>query len=322
MDYRDIILESLHILKKKESLSKEPTAKFKVAAYEKVIKQIDEISEPIYSRDDLSHVTGIGKKIEEKLREIFETGKLSAAKRAKDVLKDTEEIYDALLGIHGIGPSKAKELIEDYNVKNIQDVKKLIELYPDILTRASKIGIKHYDDFLLRIPRSEMEIHNEVIQEEKTFKFMKAVMVGSYRRKLPNSGDIDILIKIDKDEKKASEIFHLYIENLIDVGYLTDILSLGKNKCLAVCKVDTHYRRIDFLLTSKEEFPFAELYFTGSKHFNMEMRKHALKLGWSLSEHGLERINAIGPGPKVSIRIEKDIFTFLSLKYVKPENRI
>jgi len=319
MDYKDIILESLNILKKKESLSKESTAKFKVIAYEKVIKQINEISEPIYSRDDLSHVTGIGKKIEEKLREIFETGKLSAAVKAKDVLQSTGEIYDALLGIHGIGPAKAKELVEDYNVKSIDDVKNLIKVYPDIITRASKIGVKHYDDFHLRIPRSEMEIHNEVIQDNLMTKTMKAEIVGSYRRKLPDSGDIDVLLLIK--HKKANEMFQLYIENLIDIGYLTDILSLGKNKCLAVCKVDSHYRRIDFLLTSEEQFPFAELYFTGSKNFNVEMRKHALRLGWSLSEHGFERVNAISAGPK-HIYKEKDIFQFLGLQYVKPEDRI
>jgi len=194
-----------------------------------------------------------------------------------------------------------------------------MNIYPDIITRASKIGVKHYDDFHLRIPRSEMEVHDEVIQDNLISKSMTAEIVGSYRRNMPDSGDIDVLILIKN--KKAKEMFQLYIENLIDIGYLTDILSLGKNKCLAVSKVDTHYRRIDFLLTSEEQFPFAELYFTGSKNFNVEMRKHALSLGWSLSEHGFERVNAIGPGPK-NIYKEKDIFTFLGLKYMKPEDRI
>ena len=32
-------------------------------------------------------------------------------------------------------------------------------------------------------------------------------------------------------------------------------------------------RRVDFLFTTKEEFPFAILYFTGSKEFNTSVRK-------------------------------------------------
>ena len=50
------------------------------------------------------------------------------------------------------------------------------------------------------------------------------------------------------------------------------------------------------------------------------MRSYALKKGWSLNQKGLERINAVGPAPK-NIKSEEDIFKFLGLKYIKPENR-
>jgi DNA polymerase/3'-5' exonuclease PolX len=50
------------------------------------------------------------------------------------------------------------------------------------------------------------------------------------------------------------------------------------------------------------------------------MRSYALKKGWSLNQKGLERINAIGPAPK-HVSSEKDIFTFLGLKYIDPKDR-
>ena len=46
-------------------------------------------------------------------------------------------------------------------------------------------------------------------------------------------------------------------------------------------------RRVDFLYTSIEEFPFAILYFTGSKIFNTVMRQVAVEKGYTMNEHGL-----------------------------------
>ena len=56
----------------------------------------------------------------------------------------------------------------------------------------------------------------------------------------------------------------------------------------------SHWESASFLesqqdaLTSytPEEFPFAILYFTGSKTFNTIMRARALELGYSMNEHG------------------------------------
>jgi DNA polymerase/3'-5' exonuclease PolX len=139
---------------------------------------------------------------------------------------------------------------------------------------------------------------------------------------LLTSGDIDVLIKSPglSINPKTISMFYSYIDELKDIGYITDILSLGTNKCLAICKITDKFRRIDFELTCSEEYYYTLLYFTGSKQFNVAMRSYALKKGWSLNQKGLERINAVGPAPK-NIKSEEDIFKFLGLKYIKPENR-
>ena len=51
----------------------------------------------------------------------------------------------------------------------------------------------------------------------------------------------------------------------------------GKTKKLTVCKIpeESIHRRVDFLYTSPEEYPFTLLYFTGSKDFNTAMRYYA-----------------------------------------------
>jgi len=83
-------------------------------------------------------------------------------------------------------------------------------------------------------------------------------------------------------------------------------------------------RRVDFLYTTPEEFPFAILYFTGSKIFNTIMRQHAVNMGLTMNEHGLYKFDKKTKGEKVAhvFKTEKDIFDYLHLKYVAPEQRI
>jgi DNA polymerase/3'-5' exonuclease PolX len=58
-----------------------------------------------------------------------------------------------------------------------------------------------------------------------------------------------------------------------------------------------------------------KLYFTGSGEFNVAFRQHCLTLGLSLNEHGFT--------PKIEgLKTERDIFNYVKLKYIKPENRI
>ena len=83
-------------------------------------------------------------------------------------------------------------------------------------------------------------------------------------------------------------------------------------------------RRVDFLYTSPAEYPFATLYFTGSKIFNTVMRNHAQSLGYTLNEHGLSYVEKGTKGKPVDaiFKDESDIFTFLGMKYKEPKDRI
>jgi NAD-dependent DNA ligase len=82
-------------------------------------------------------------------------------------------------------------------------------------------------------------------------------------------------------------------------------------------------RRVDFLYTSLAEFPFAILYFTGSKIFNTVMRHIALEKGYTMNEHGINKMEGKKKGDKVEHHFssEKDIFDFLGLEYKAPTER-
>ena len=92
----------------------------------------------------------------------------------------------------------------------------------------------------------------------------------------------------------------------------------------------TKARHMDIINTSPEEYPFALLYFTGSGEFNSRMRAHALTLGYSMNEYCLSdrltrgEISSEVIFSKINKPLfeeEKDIFAFLGMDYVEPENR-
>jgi DNA polymerase/3'-5' exonuclease PolX len=165
-----------------------------------------------------------------------------------------------------------------------------------------------------------MEKHEAYIMSViKSFgKDIVASLSGSYRRKEASSGDVDCLIT-NCDEATYKKI----IQEFVSKKYISDILAQGNKKVLAVgkLKMRRHFRRIDFMLTQAHEYPFALLYFTGSGPFNVAMRNCALSKGYSLSEYGLKDTN----GKFVdgdTFRTEEDIFKFLGLKYISPEQRV
>lgn len=313
MDYKDTIIKIFKFLINREKFNNEP---YKVRAYEKVLVQIED-KDYVYSIEDLSDVEGIGVKIKAKLEEIFATGTYSGY-----VETDLSVAYKELLQIYGIGPKKAKELVNS----GIYSIAKLREEYyknPELLNEAQVLGLQYYEDSIERIPRSEMILHNNYLKLWSKKFDLETTITGSYRRKMPSSGDIDCLVHYQNEDftpKEAVEIFNDYIDNLIENDYIIAILSRGDKKCLCFAKIKNKVRRLDLLLTTPSEYPYALLYFTGSKQFNIAMRKHALELGYSLSEQSLTDVSS---KKKVSgINTEKDIFDFLDIKYVSPEKRI
>lgn len=314
-NFKKIIIAELSVLAQKETIDKNV---FKARAYQKVIKQINTI-ENIESIEDLVSIKGIGEKIKKKLEEIFETGKLRSAEKART--NGNLKLYDDLMKIHGIGVNKAKQLI-DIGIESMEDLLEKLEEDPDILNSQQKIGVKYYHDINTRIPRKEMEKHDLYLQET-----IKAIstdilisVVGSYRRKVKDSGDIDILVSFNRKSSKEerAELLTNVVKVLRKEKYIQDTLALGDKKCMCVVKLKRHRvnRRLDILITSIEEYPFALLYFTGSQALNILLRQVAIDHGLRLNEYSLTKNKK-----EIKLKTEKEIFNYLGYSYIEPENR-
>ena len=73
---------------------------------------------------------------------------------------------------------------------------------------------------------------------------------------------------------------------------------------MGVCQFEGEiHHRIDIKHYPLEHYAFAILYFTGSNLFNRSMRLYARKKGFSLSDHGLTKVERYG---KTKTVVEKD----------------
>jgi len=225
--------------------------------------------------------------------------------------------------VSGIGPVKAKELV-DQGITTLDDLRK----HEDKLTHAQKIGLKHFEDFEVKIPRAEVkELFDSVKKVAVSLDEDYILEVcGSYRRGAETSGDVDILLchsAFKHSDKHHGDLLHRLVKKLLDEEIITAKISEGDTKFMGVAKLPDHkhYRRLDIRLLSVDEYYCGLLYFTGSNIFNTEMRSHAQKNGFILNEHSLRPLESGQPGAALPVSSEQDIFEYLDYPYKKPENR-
>ena len=265
----------------------------------------------------LKGMKGIGDTIYQKLVDFNATGTLRVMEEHKDLI-GKKQAMDVFANIYGVGEKKAEELVD----AGILTIEELELRQADVLNAKQRLGLKYYKDILKRIPRSEIQEYEAVFKDAfPAVADAKFEIVGSYRRGLATSGDIDACIT-----SSDPDVFRVFIDELVKRGIIVEILSRGNAKCLVIAKLPNaeYVRRVDFLYTSPEEYPFAVLYFTGSKEFNTTMRERALSMNYTLNEHGMSVMENKKKGDRVSqvFPDEKSIFDFLGMEFKQPMERL
>ena len=306
-DFSKILGDSADLMMRKGEV-------MKARAYNRARDTIQSIDQDIKSVEQLKNTPTIGATIYDKLDEYTKTGKVALLEHYKN------DPLIVFTNIYGIGPKKAEELVKKHNIRSIEELRKNQDR---VLNNLQRIGLKYYEDILDRIPRNEIAKYD--CEFMKTFKKESQTIntyyeiVGSYRRGAINSGDIDVIVTSDDPS-----VFQRVLDSLISKKIIIEVLSRGDTKSLVIAKLTprSRARRVDFMFTTRQEYPFAIMYFTGSKDFNTSMRGHALKMGLSMNEHGFTNKNSQQKIVYDDIISEKDIFDKLNLVYVPPEKRV
>jgi DNA polymerase lambda len=254
-------------------------------------------------------IKGIGKSIAAKIDEYLNTGTLSVINNRDPDEVEKEKTVLLFEKIHGVGPVTA----EKWYLMGYRTLKDLSQLYSS-MTDAQKMGYYYYNQLNTRIPRKEMDKLAKVINSALDKINVQHMICGSYRRGESSSGDIDCLIKGTDDINLT-----MVLSSLAQTGILVGQLALGSSKYMGICRLGDGYnaRRIDLMIIAPESWPYATLYFTGSKMLNVMMRSKAIELGMSMNEYGMTDQN----GKQYVVNTEKDIFDLLRMTYLKPTER-
>jgi DNA polymerase (family 10) len=130
-------------------------------------------------------------------------------------------------------------------------------------------------------------------------------IAGSIRRRKETVGDIDVLTVTDH----PNHVMDFFTQmDLVD-----EIIAKGHSKSTVRLY---NGMDADIRVFKEEDFGSALLYFTGSREFNIHLRKIAISWKMKLNEYGVFQGDEC-----LASRTEKDVFKTLGLDYITPELR-
>ena len=297
---------------------------FRIRSYrnaaEAIEAQTQQIADLIGEPKKVLAIAGIGKGMLLNLQEMFKEGKLSLH---AELLKKYHPSMLDLLKIQGLGPKTIALIWSAYQVSDVDGVAKLakegkIRELPRMGEKQEQKLLKAIEDyrriagrFLLDAAEREAQ---KIIEHLRDYPGVEKVTpAGSLRRGRETVGDLDILVtgKACRDDATREKL----IEHVIKLPGLMDIIARGENK------VSFRLRggmQVDVRLLPPESFGAAMQYFTGSKAHNVALRQRALKMGYTLSEYSLAKLDTEKP---VAGKTEEEIYARLKLDYIPPELR-
>jgi len=296
---------------------------YRITALEKNRDIIKKLGKEIVTVDDVANIKGFGKGTIGRIEEILYTGNLQEVIYLKRKIKKLYKLHilvEEISKVIGIGSITALRLVEEHKLKSLQELKEKVKNGTIEVNDKIKLGLKYEGKYSTDIKRKNV---TKIFEKIKDIINMNCMICGSYRRGLPTSHDIDLLIwdkkyPTDEDIKKSDKL-HRVVEKLTKNGYITDdITNLNyKNKYMGFIKYHKKIYRIDIRFISMESLYTAIVYFTGSYEFNIKMRNRAKKLAYKLNEYGLYNVM----GKRVPIESEEQLFEKLRMTYVEPWER-
>ena len=169
----------------------EANSKFRASAYRKAANKIYQINTPVVTAKQAKNISGVGESIGKKIEDFIT--------KSVEVVVEGGDVKVALGKVWGAGPKDIASWISK-GVQNIKDLRNLVDRGEVALSTEQDIGVRHYEDFLTKVPRRESGLFGELIEMAVHQVDPKAEVhiVGSYARGASESSDVDILVISDK----------------------------------------------------------------------------------------------------------------------------
>ncbi len=293
---------------------------FKIRAYRNGAEVVRNFDGDIVDRavnDQLEGIEGIGEALRDKLHELASTGSLQFHQKLR--AEFPAGIFE-LFEVQGLGPKKVKALHDTLGVSSIADLvaacnanqvatlpgfgaKTQTKILEAIAHRAT-----YADTFLLG---SVSPIVSEMLDTLRMHpEIVRVSAAGSFRRAKETVHDLDFLV--------ATREPALVCEDFTTLPQVESVIVCGDTKASIHLKNGI---QCDLRAVSNTQYPFALLYFTGSKEHNVALRSLALKKGLSLNEYGFTPTDPVNPATIPEVHEEADIYRALGLDFIPPELR-
>jgi DNA polymerase (family 10) len=267
----------------------------------------------------LLEIPGIGKGMAANLQAIAATGTLPL--RDELLAKYGAGLLE-LLKLPGMGPKTVALLWDAAKIAGIDQLAEAIEAGRLVgLPRMGEKQIeklrKGIDDYRRSAGRFRIDVAEEAAQRISAYLMAfdgieRVTPAGSLRRGRETNGDLDLLVT---GPACAPEHTAAAVEYVAAYPGIHDMIAKGENK------VSFHLSnglQVDVRLLPSASYGAALQYFTGSKAHNVSLRQRALKMGYTLSEWALARLD---DESVVAAATEEEIYAALGMDWMPPEIR-
>jgi len=292
---------------------------FKVRAYRNGARAIELLEGDLASlvRDTgLRGIPGIGDALREKIGTLVTTGSLPYYEDLR--AQFPPEIFE-LFDVPGLGPKKIKILYDTLKIASLAALEEACQ--GGAVAGLEGFGVKTQENLLKAIQslKSGAGRHLSSVAAEAASVLLAdlrahpdAIRIsvgGSTRRRNDTVHDIDLIVST----RNPAAISRAFREHPL----VEDVQAAGDTKSSVLLKGGL---QADLRVVTDGEYPFALMYFTGSKDHNIVIRGLAQDRGWTLNEYRLAPIKKGAPKiPK--IREESDIYRLFGFDYIEPELR-
>jgi len=300
---------------------------YKPRAYRTVARNVashPEAIEDVHERGELESIEGVGESIASKIAEYLETGELEYYEELK---ADLPIDIEAITSVEGVGPKTAKRLYLELEVSTLEDLERAAEAGE--IAELEGFGERSQENILEHVERAKRGQERTLLGRaiplarelesrfEENDAFDRVDVVGSFRRRRPTVGDLDVLATAS-DHETAMDAFCTHDD-------VEEVLSRGDTKASVVASGDLH---IDLRLVDASEYGAALVYFTGSKDHNIALRNRAIDRDWKLNEYGLFDVSDVDDaggrqrvGDRIASETEEAVYDALDLEWIPPELR-
>jgi DNA polymerase (family 10) len=267
----------------------------------------------------LLEIPGIGKGMAANLQAIAATGTLPL--RDELLAKYGAGLLE-LLKLPGMGPKTVALLWDAAKIGSIDQLAEAIEAgrlagLPRMGEKQIEKLRKGIDDYRRSAGRFRIDVAEEAAQRISAYLLAfdgieKVTPAGSLRRGRETAGDLDLLVT---GPACAPEHTAAAVEYVAAYPGIQDMIAKGENK------VSFHLSnglQVDVRLLPSASYGAALQYFTGSKAHNVSLRQRALKMGYTLSEWALARLD---DNSTIAAATEEEIYAALGMDWMPSELR-